>query len=100
MNKKTFDTTKWYQVENNKATQVRPLVPYSDKRGYVAAIDKLGWFVFVFAGHLTLVSERLTVERRLAKAGERFISSEGTIIIAPGDYTFHEQWVVVEESYT
>ena len=99
MNNKTFDTTKWYRVETTN-TKVRPLVPETDNLGYVAAINEFGRFAFVFAGDLTVLAERFTVERRLAKEGERFISSEGTIITAAGDFVFHEQWVIVEESST
>jgi len=98
MNQKTFDTTKWYRTD--WGVEYLPVVVYPDADGFVPVMSRSGDYNLMRFDHLIPIPERHIVELRKPKKRERFISSEGLIIIAPKDYVIHEQWVIVEESST
>ena len=93
----TFDTTRWYRTAIGYR-KVRPLVSFTDSRGFVAAACESGIFTLVSAANLTLIPERHTVELRVPKVGERYIGYYGDIITVHGTTTI-AAWVIVDDEF-
>jgi len=94
----TFDTTKWYEHSKWK-NDYRPLVSESDVNDLLPVVDRFGHYDLVDTGDLTPIPERHTVERRVPKAGERYIGYYGDIITVHCTTTI-AQWVIVDDEVT
>jgi len=92
----TFDTARWYRHPGHR--QVRSLVTEPDVDGVVCVVLLDGRYTTVLASYLTPIPERHAVERRVPKAGDRYIGYYGDIITASHDSSI-ERWVVVDDEF-